>query len=370
MRNHESGKSRLRRQIAFQAAQLMYRREETEYYRAKMKAARSVIKGWVKPVDLPSNAEIRDEVQLLARMIEGQSRNDNLFQMRIDALRMMRWLDRFHPRLIGSVLTGHVRSGSDIDLHLFSDSVPAVLSDLDHHGMAYELVVKQINKDGENRTFKHLIVNDTFRFELTVYPLSARNEISKSSITGKAIERASIAELEQFLASEYPDSNVEQAVQASSEKPDRFQVFHSLLLPLENVKQDPRWHPEGDVLYHTLQVYDLVCDAVPYDEEMLLAALLHDVGKGIDAQNHVYSGLEAVAEFVTERTAWLIEQHMLAHQLFDRTIGARARRRLEQNEWFDDLVLLGKCDRAGRVPGAETTELEAAIDYIRELDRM
>jgi len=348
----------------------MYRREETEYWRAKMKAARSIAKGWVKPADLPNNAEIRDEIQLMARMIEGQSRNDNLYQMRIDALRMMRWLDRFHPRLIGSVLTGHIRSGSDIDLHLFSDSVPAVLSDLDHHGMPYELVVKQVNKDGANRTFKHLIVNDTFRFELTIYPLAARNEIQKSSITGRAIERASIAELEQFLALEYPDADLEQAIQASSEKPDRFQVFYSLLLPLENVRQDLRWHPEGDVLYHTLQVYDLVCDAVPYDEEMLLAALLHDVGKGIDATNHVMAGLEAVAGFVTERTAWLIEYHMLAHQLSDRTIGARARRRLEQNEWYEDLVLLGECDRAGRVPGAVTTELEDAIEYIRDLDRM
>jgi hypothetical protein len=38
----------------------------------------------------------------------------------------MRLLCRFRPRLIGSVMTGHVRKGSDIDLHLFSDSVEPV----------------------------------------------------------------------------------------------------------------------------------------------------------------------------------------------------------------------------------------------------
>ena len=55
-------RSKLRRQIAFEAACLMYRRQESEYYRAKLKAARRIHRGWVKPIDLPSNAEIRDEI--------------------------------------------------------------------------------------------------------------------------------------------------------------------------------------------------------------------------------------------------------------------------------------------------------------------
>jgi hypothetical protein len=42
---------------------------------------------------------------------------------------------------------------------------------------------------------------------------------------------------------------------------------------------------------------------------------------------------------------------MLTHPLVDGTLGARARRRLQESEYFDDLVLLGECDRAGRVPG-------------------
>lgn len=362
--------SKLRRQIAWQAAQLMYRREESEYYRAKLKAARSLGQGWVKPADLPSNAEIRDEIQLLARMIEGQARTDNLRQMRIDALRMMQWLDRFHPRLIGSVLTGHVRSGSDIDLHLFTDSLQAVLSDLGFQGLRHELVLKPVRKQGVTRTYRHIIVHDTFRFELTVYPLAERNEVSKSSITGKPIERASIAELRQLLAAEYPGIDLDAELARSADRPDRFQVFLSLLLPLENVRQDPRWHPEGDVLFHSLQVFDLACNAAPWDEELLLAALLHDVGKGIDPENHVAAGLEALSGLITERTAWLIEHHMLAHQLHDRTIGARARRRLELHEWHDDLVLLGECDREGRVPGAATSELEEALDHIRNLEQM
>jgi predicted HD phosphohydrolase len=124
------------------------------------------------------------------------------------------------------------------------------------------------------------------------------------------------------------------------------------------------------MLYHSLQVFDHARDEMAYDEEFLTAALLHDVGKAIDPADHVAAGLDALNGFITARTAWLIEHHMLAHQLADRTLGARARRRLEQSEHFDDLMLLGQCDRAGRQAGVEAPELEEALDYLRELGRM
>ena len=60
-------RSKLRRQIAWEAARLMYARQESEYYTAKMKAARRICQGWVKPADLPSNVEIRDQIEMLAR---------------------------------------------------------------------------------------------------------------------------------------------------------------------------------------------------------------------------------------------------------------------------------------------------------------
>lgn len=359
--------SKLRRQIAYQAAMLMYQRQESEYYRAKIKASRQICKGWVKPKDLPSNAEIRDEIQNLARMFEGDARDDHLLDMRIEALRLMRILAKYRPRLIGSVFTGHVRKGSDIDLHLFADSIESVTGELDYHGFSYDTEYKRIVKNGERQVFKHVHVADRYPFELTVYPTSKLSYVFKSSITGKPIERASISQLEQFLAETYPNLDIETAVEANDEKVDRFQVFYSLLLPLENVKQSPTYHPEGDALYHSLQVYDLACDQLPYDEEFLLAALLHDVGKGIDRHDHVRSGLESLEDFITERTYWLIENHMLAHKLHDRSIGARARKRLMQNENYDDLVLLGECDRGGRQVGVQTTALEDALEYIREI---
>lgn len=361
-------RSKLRRQITWEAARLMYSRQESEYYRAKMKAARLIAQGWVKPVDLPSNAEIRDEIQSLARIYEGESRVDNLRAMRFSALAMMQRLAPFRPRLIGSTLTGHIREGSDIDLHVFSDTTEGVTHVLDGNGLSYVVEKKPVRKQGEERVFTHIHLTDRFPFELTVYGTDKANYVFKSSITGKAIERASIAELEQLLAREYPDVDLTAELADHAAQIDRFQLFESLLLPLENVKQPLKYHPEGDALHHSLQVFELARNELAYDEEFLTAALLHDIGKAIDPTDHVAAALEALDGFISERTAWLIEHHMLTHALADDSLGARARRRLRESEHFEDLLLLGECDRAGRTPGAPAPELEEALDYLRELD--
>ncbi len=360
--------SKLRQQIAWEAARLMYQRQESEYYRAKMKAARRLCQGWAKPADLPSNAEIRDQIQLLARLHEGDARTANLRAMRLAALAMMERLERFRPRLIGSVFTGHIRAGSDVDLHVFADSAESVAHTLEQHGLPYEVERKLVRKQGEATTFTHIHVPAEFQFELTIYPSDQAHYVFKSSITGKPIERASIAELRQFLAAEYPDLDLDEALAAAREQVDRFQVYQSLLLPLETVRQPLKYHPEGDALYHSLQVFDLARDERPYDEEFLLAALLHDVGKGIDGDDHVAAALDALDGTITERTAWLIEHHMLAHQAADQSLGRRSARRLRESEHYEDLMLLEKCDRQGRVPGIEATDLDEALDYVRDLD--
>lgn len=359
--------SKLRRAIAHEAARLMYERQESEYYQAKQKAARRLCQGWVKPADLPTNAEIRDVVQSFARIHEGSGRLDNLREMRIAALRVMRLLEKFHPRVIGSVYTGSVREGSDIDIHVFSDSLEAVLGILDGEGIPYDVERKQVRKDGESQTFTHVHVREAFDVELTVYRAAMRSFGFRSSITGKRIEGATLPQWEQFLCLTYPEIDLEAAIEEIETTPDPYQVYYALMLPLENVKQHPKYHPEGDVLYHSLQVFDLAREAIFYDEEFLLAALLHDVGKGIDPENHVMAGLEALEGLISERTAWLIAHHMDAHRIWEKTLGARMHRRLRSHTSYEELILLGECDRAGRVAGVETTSLEEAIEYLRSI---
>ena len=194
-------------------------------------------------------------------------------------------------------------------------------------------------------------------------------EIASADLPTDADVRQQIRQLAQILPPDPRADNllIMRAAAGQTEPLDVLQVYETLLLPLEDVKQNLKYHPEGDALYHSLQVFDHARDELPYDEEFLVAALLHDVGKAIDPADHVAAGLEALRETITERTAWLIEHHMLAHGIADQTIGSRAHRRLRDSENYDDLVLLGESDRAGRQPGVEAPELEEAIEYLRGL---
>src|SRR6202790_2997224 len=137
---------KLRQAIALEAARLMYERVETEYFTAKRKAAKRLCRQGVKPEDLPSNAEIRAQIQVSARIHEGDRRTVNLRDMRLAALRLMRLLRPFKPRLIGSVMTGHVRKGSDIDVHVFADSAGLVADLLQQEGYAFDVERKQVVK--------------------------------------------------------------------------------------------------------------------------------------------------------------------------------------------------------------------------------
>jgi hypothetical protein len=250
---------RVRRQIAIMAARLMYSREESEYFTAKRKAARQMgVDSRFRPKDLPSNAEIREHVQALADIYEGEKRQENLRDMRLAALRLMRVLAAFHPRLIGSTLTGHVRRGSDIDLHVFTNSVSAVTSLLSDVGCELSVERKRVRKQGEERVFTHVHLTDRFEFELTLYETDKINYGFKSSITGRLIERASIAELELLIGREHPEVDLDADARAAEEanegvdeeasEASRFETFRALLLALEKVKQNPAYHPEGDAL--------------------------------------------------------------------------------------------------------------------------
>jgi hypothetical protein len=166
-----------------------------------------------------------------------------------------------------------------------------------------------------------------------------------------------------------PEPEPGQTIASLADHLDRFAVYKLRLAPLEAVKQNPKYHPEGDALYHSLQVFQLARDAHPYDEEFLLAALLHDVGKAIDPQDHVAAGVEALRGAVTERTLWLIEHHMDLLNARTRPLAPRLKREIEASEYFEDLKLLRDLDDAGRVPGQVVESIDEALAYLKGLEQ-
>lgn len=195
----------LRATIAKEAARLMYEEEIKEYFTAKRMAAKRLL-GRVegrrmrhRPADLPSNGEIRDALLTLARATEGKSRTNKLFAMRVVALEAMAKVREFEPRLIGSVSTGHIRRGSDIDISLFCDDEERVELRLQELGWRFQTERVSIHKFGEIREYLHHHIEDRFRVELTVYPKRELRFRPRSSTDGLPIVRVTAHALETML---------------------------------------------------------------------------------------------------------------------------------------------------------------------------
>ena len=148
---------------------------------------------------------------------------------------------------------------------------------------------------------------------------------------------------------------------------DRFDALAACLAVLATVRQDPARHPEGDALEHSLQVFALVHAERPFDEELLTAALVHDVGLAIDRRDPVAATLEAVGDLITPRTRWLVESLPAARAYAAETLGHRARKRLAAHPDFLDALLLAEADRRGRQRGLAAPSLDEAMAVLRQL---
>lgn len=136
------------------------------------------------------------------------------------------------------------------------------------------------------------------------------------------------------------------------------QEFLELLLALDRVPQDPRWHPEGDALFHSLQVFELARRETA-DRSLWAAALLHDVGKAFATFDHAEEGADALAELVCPRVVWLVRHHLCLM----RAPGA-TKRQIRGTKALADLVRLRRWDVGGRSPGARVLSAEAAVEVL------
>ena len=130
----------------------------------------------------------------------------------------------------------------------------------------------------------------------------------------------------------------------------------SLLLDLDGIEQDPYYHPEGDALFHSLQVFQL---AYQQSDSPILwaAALFHDVGKANGSKNHDKVGAEMLKHVLNDQIVWLIEHHL------DLLISpAQTKRRLrKQSDRLRQLQQLRQWDLAGREVSADVISPQQAL---------
>jgi predicted nucleotidyltransferase len=123
----------LRNRVAQEAALLLYTSQEKEYKQAKKRAAETL-----GARVLPSNFEVAEELDRIAEEREGAQRVELILRMRKEAKEIMKALEEFCPRLVGSVWRGTARQNSDIDILAFSQDSIQVLGQLQKHSFEVE----------------------------------------------------------------------------------------------------------------------------------------------------------------------------------------------------------------------------------------
>lgn len=119
---------------------------------------------------------------------------------------------------------------------------------------------------------------------------------------------------------------------------------------LDGIEQSPIHHPEGCVLTHTMQVTNLAFRET-IDTDLILAALLHDVGKYENSKGHEKIAIEWLTPYCSVKTLWLIKHHMRVWHLL---LGSMKRidkcKELVEHPWLPELIQLARWDYAGRRP--------------------
>jgi predicted HD phosphohydrolase len=129
----------------------------------------------------------------------------------------------------------------------------------------------------------------------------------------------------------------------------------SLLLDLHGVQQSPKYHPEADALYHSIQVFQCAKSQTD-DAELLAAALLHDVGKAADCTCHAQWAAAELSTFCTDKVCWLIAHHLDLMKKPKKT-----QVQFQFNPWLVDLQRLRRWDLAGRKPNVWVMTTEEAL---------
>jgi len=124
---------------------------------------------------------------------------------------------------------------------------------------------------------------------------------------------------------------------------------------MKGVKQNPVYHPEGDVYEHTLLVLDALETT---DWPLAMAALLHDIGKPVVKDNepgkfygHDSVGAKMAAAIcrrlrlsrrITERVAWLVKRHLYLWQAANMKLSTL--KRVFARDGYEELVELHRAD--------------------------
>lgn len=138
-----------------------------------------------------------------------------------------------------------------------------------------------------------------------------------------------------------------------------------ILEQTKGIEQRDDYHPEGDVFNHSLQVMNIAFRET-IDTDLILAAMLHDVGKIIDSKGHDKIAVEWLNNLISAKTFWLIENHMRFWYFILGEMRKLSKvKELADHPWLSDLACLARWDKIGRKPNRKIK-----YDKIEIIDRL
>jgi len=186
--------------IAAEAARIMVTQTQFNYRIAKQKAAERL--GVCARAALPSNVEVETALRAYQEFYRGQQHFQHLQKMREVALRVMRALELFSPRLVGPVLDGTADEHARISLHVFNDPPDAVAVHLMDKGKTFRDEQRKIRwHDGSYRQVPLLVTDtDDMEVELILFCYMDLRQAPPSPVDGRPQKRAPLTEVECLLA--------------------------------------------------------------------------------------------------------------------------------------------------------------------------
>jgi hypothetical protein len=188
----------MRQRLAQLAARLIAEDGLLDYAAAKRKAARQL--GAPDTQNLPANGEIERELRAYLALYQKDEQAERLHILRTEALETMRQLHGFNPHLTGSVLNGTAARHSNINLHLFADSLKDVELFLLNRQIPYETTEKRFHFGDESRLVPVLTLEgDHAEIELAIFSVDDLRQAPRSTANGKSMERAKPQQVETLL---------------------------------------------------------------------------------------------------------------------------------------------------------------------------
>lgn len=189
----------LRRLVAHEAARLMSEQGIDDFYLAKRKAAERL--GVSDQGSLPRNAEIEMALVEHQRLFDAQTHADRIRQYRDAARDALLFFSLFNPRVAGTVLSGAVAIGSDLEVHLFADTVEMVTWQLQEHGVPYRLVDRRVRMSGDVyvRYPACRFLADDVPILALLFPVDGVRQAPLCPVNGRPMRRADLREIETLI---------------------------------------------------------------------------------------------------------------------------------------------------------------------------